>query len=188
MSLDKPSLIEKEKVVVPAMEAEPKERIAGIFIQKETLHNMDMERIYVANFVAAEIVKQFVLTPHAQQEAVDKLVDRTLNWMEIDEYQQMEMIKAVLSQEAVIEWLRQQDHIRKDADMVDTGIDEEGSYVVTAFYTKMNRDMKRMLQKQMSKKDQEKLETAVNILDGNQNLIDLATEKLKRKQAKGFRK
>lgn len=147
-----------------------------------------MERIYVANFVVAEIVKHFTLLPIAQMEAVDKLVDRTPNWMDIDEHEQVEMIKAVLAQEAVIEYLRQQGHIRKEVDMVESGIDEEGSYVVTAFYTKMNREMKRMLQKQMSKADQDKLETAVNILDGNDTLIDLASAKLKKMQAKGYRK
>lgn len=183
MSLDKPTLINKEKIAPPAaMEAEPKERIAGIFIQKETIQNMDMERIYVANFVVAEIVKHFVLVPALQMEAVDKLVDRTPNWMEIDEHKQVEMIKAVLAQEAVIEYLRQEGHIRKNVDMVETGIDEEGSYVVTAFYTQMNREMKRMLKNKMSKKDQDRLEAAVNILDGNENLIDLAAAKLKKMQ------
>ena len=183
----------KEKETLPLPEA-PKEEVQapeempGIFISKERIQNMDMERIMVANYAVAMMLEHVQLNEEEQMRAVDKLVDRTPNWLKLKPEVQMEKIKSCLRQETVIEYLRSLDLIRKNVDMVESGIDNEGSVVVRAFYTEMNREMRRMLQKNMKQEDVDRMEQAVNILESDSNLVDLAAERIKRMAQKGKKK
>jgi hypothetical protein len=152
------------------------EEVPGIFITKDTISNMDMERI---------LVQRTRLSRAAQEEAVDKLVDRTPNFLKLKDEVRIEKIKAVLTQETVVEYLRHEGIIRKNVDMVEVGVDEEGSVVVTAFYTKMNREMRRAIQKQFTADQVAKAEQAVNILAGDDNLVDLAAARLKKMSEQG---
>jgi hypothetical protein len=157
----------------------------GIFISKETISNMEMERIMVAGFAVVDILSRTQLSQSAQEEAIDKLVDRTPNFIKLKPEVAVEKIKMVLTQETVIEYLRHQDIIRKNADMVEVGVDKEGSLVVTAFYTKLSRDVRRALKKQYDAKDMAKAEAAINILEGEDNLVSLAAARLKKLQESG---
>lgn len=176
------------KELVPAPEAmKPYEDVEmpGIFISKETISNMEMERIMVAGFAVVDILSRTQLSQAAQEEAIDKLVDRTPNFIKLKPEVAVEKIKMVLTQETVIEYLRHQDIIRKNSDMVEVGVDEEGSLVVTAFYTKLSRDVRRALKKQYDAKDMAKAEAAINILEGEDNLVSLAAARLKKIQEGG---
>ncbi|MDK2600627.1 hypothetical protein QO179_24345 [Bacillus stercoris] len=161
------------------------EGLSGIFIAEYQMSNMKLERIVVSNPAIVAILEVTKLQKEAQEEAVFNLVDRTENWLELEEEVRIDKIKAVLTQETVIEYLRSKDVIRAQCDLVQVGIDQEGSIVVEAYYTEMNREQRRAMKNAMSKKQRENLASAVNILSGNDNLVDLAAKKLEKLKKKG---
>lgn len=177
---------EVKELALPEAIAELEE-VPGIFITKDTISNMDMERILVAGFAVVDIIQRTKLSRSAQEEAVDKLVDRTPNFLKLKEEVRIDKIKAVLTQETVVEYLRHEGLIRKNVDMVEVGVDEEGSVVVTAFYTKMNRELRRAIKKQYDAEQMAKAEAAFNILEQQGNLVDLATARLKKMQEQGVK-
>ena len=159
------------------------EGVSGIFIAEYQMNNMKLERIVVSNPAILAILKVTQLSKEAQEEAVMQLVARTPEWLSIEPEEQIARIKAVLTQESIIEFLKEKEVIRKDCDVVETGIDIEGSVVIEAYYTQLNREQRRAIDKSMSEQEKEKLAEAVNILSGNDNLVDLAAAKLKKIQA-----
>jgi hypothetical protein len=158
------------------------EGMSGIFIAEYQMNNMKMERIVVSNPAIIAILKVTQLSPEAQEEAVMDLVARTPEWLDIEPEIQMERIKAVLTIESVIEYLKVKEVVRKGCDMVQSGIDVEGSVVIEAYYTQLNREQRRAIDKSMSEQQKEDMVNAVNILSGNDKLIDLAAAKLKKMQ------
>jgi hypothetical protein len=163
------------------------EGMSGIFIAEHQMNNMKMERIVVSGPAIVAILKVTQLSPAAQEEAVMDLVGRTPEWLDLEPEVQVDRIKAVLTQESVIEYLKNKEVIRPQCDMVQTGIDIEGSVVIEAYYTTLNREQRRAIDKSMSDKQKQDMREAVNILSGNDNLVDLAAAKLKKMQeaAKG---
>ena len=139
---------------------------------------MEKERILVADFAIVDILQRTQLSQKAQEDAVDRLVDRTLNWMKLKEEVRMNKIKTVLTEETVIEYLRHEGIIRKDADMVEAGVDKEGSIVVTVFYTRVPRAIRRAIAKETNEKKVREMETALNILDEDMDLVQAAAAKL----------
>jgi hypothetical protein len=166
-----------------AMQEQEQEEVTGIIITKDRVSNMDMERIMVAGFAVVDILQRTRLSQSAQEEAVDRLVDRTPNFLKLKEEERVEKIKAVLIQETVIEYLRHEGIIREKVDMVDSGVDEEGSVVVTAYYTHVSREIRRALKKQYDEDQMRKAEAAINILQGDDKLVDLAAARLRKMQA-----
>lgn len=158
--------------------------IPGIYISEHKMNNMDMERIVVSNPATKRILDITRLPEKLQEKAVNDLVDRTLNWLELEPEEQTEKIKVVLTIETVFEYLKEKDIIRKNADVGELGIDEEGSVVITVYYTNLSREMRRAGMRNMSKKEHEKMRRAVNILGGNENLIDLAAKRLEKERKK----
>jgi hypothetical protein len=159
------------------------EGMSGIFIAEYQLNNMKMERIVVSGPAIVAILKVTKLSEKAQEDAVMELVARTPEWLDIEPEEQVDKIKAVLTQESVIEYLKTKEIIRAKCDMVQTGIDVEGSIVVEAYYTELNREQRRAIDKSMSEKEKQDMVEAVNILSGNDNLVDMAAAKLKKIQA-----
>lgn len=158
------------------------EGISGIFIAEYDMSNMKLERIVVSGAAILAILKVTELSQEAQEEAVIDLVEREPNWLDIEPEIQIERIKAVLTQETVIEYLKEKGAIRKKCDMVQTGIDKEGSIVIEAYYTELNREQRRAIDRAMSEEKKQDMAKAVNILSGNDNLIDLAAKKLEKLQ------
>ena len=161
------------------------EGLSGIFIAEYEMSNMKLERIVVSGPAIVAILKITQLSQKAQEEAVNLLVDRTPEWNDIEPEIQIERIKAVLTQESVIEYLVTKNVIRKKCDMVQTGIDEEGSIVIEAYYTQLNREQRRAIDKTLSKEKKEDMAQAVNILSGQDNIVELAAKRLEKLKAEG---
>lgn len=153
--------------------------LAGIYLAEFKMSNMDMERIVVSNPAIIEVLKVTKLSEAAQEEAVEDLVGRTTNWLELETEEQIAKIKAVLTQESVIEYLRAKDIIRDKVDVLQTGIDEEGSIVIEAYYTNLNREQRRAVEQTMSDAQKKRMAEAVNVL-GQENIIDLARKKMEK--------
>lgn len=159
------------------------EGLSGIFIAEYEMANMTLERIVVSNPAILAILSVTKLTPEAQEEAVYLLVDRTPEWHDLDVEIQVEKIKATLTQESVIEFLKDKEAIRPNCNMVQTGIDQEGSIVIEAYYTQLNREQRRLISKSMTDEQKDGMREAVNILSGNDNIVDLAAKKLEKLKA-----
>lgn len=153
--------------------------LAGIYLAEFKMSNMDMERIVVSNPAIIEVLKVTKLSEAAQEEAVEDLVGRTTNWLELETEEQIAKIKAVLTQESVIEYLRAKNIIRDKVDVLQTGIDEEGSIVIEAYYTNLNREQRRAVEQTMSDAQKKRMAEAVNVL-GQENIIDLARKKMEK--------
>lgn len=163
------------------------EGLSGIFISEHDMNNMRMERIVVSNPAILAILKVTQLPEAKQEEAVAQLVDRTAEWMELEPEVQMERIKAVLTQETIIEYLVEKEYITAKCDMVNTGIDVEGSVVIEAYYVKLSREQRRAFKKASTDEEREKMAAAVNIL-GQENIVDLAQKKIEKMREKKVRK
>lgn len=159
------------------------EGMSGIFIAEYEIGNMILERIVVSNPAILAILKVTKLSLEAQEEAVFALVDRVEQWHSLEGEEQVDHIKAVLTQETIIEYLRSKDIIRDKCTMVQAGIDPEGSIVIEAYYVQMNREQRRLIEKTMTEKQKKEISEAVNILSGNDKIIDLATKKLEKLKA-----
>lgn len=159
--------------------------MSGIFVSEHKMNNMDMHRIVVCDAAIQVILSSTKLSLEAQEEAVNKLVDRTPGWLKLDEVDQINRIKSVLTQETVLEYLIYKEAVTNKVDTVEIGVDEEGSVVVFAYYTNRNREQRRAAKKQYSPTQVEALERAVNLFETNDNLVDLAQKKLERLQKEG---
>ena len=166
------------------------EILSGIFLAEYKLNNMNMERIVVVDAAIQTILKITRLSLEAQEEAVFKLADRTADWLDLDEAEQIAKIKTVLTQETVLAYLQEVGIVRDKVDTVDLGIDEEGSIVVYAYYTNLSRAQRRKMERALSEGDKNALVDAFNILSGEENkLIDLAAKKIEKlkQEGKNFR-
>jgi hypothetical protein len=172
-------------------EKEFKELMSGIFIDEHTMNNMDMHRIVVSDYAIQSILKTTKLSLKAQEEAVQGLVDRTPNWETLGADEdatyaiQIDKIKTILTQETVLEYLIHDGVITKKVDTVEIGIDPEGSVVVEAYYTNLNRESRRKAAKKTTPVQKAAMERAVNILGSNDNLLDLAAKKLEKLKQQG---
>lgn len=161
------------------------EGMNGIFITEHEMSNMKVERIVVSNPAILAILKVTLLSPEAQEQAIYDLVDRTPEWDDLDVEVQVAKMKAILTQETIIEYLKAKEVIRAKCDLVETGIDEEGSVVIEAFYVSLNREQRRMMDKVIPKEEKQQMREAVNILSGNDNLVDLAAKRLEKLKEEG---
>ena len=114
-----------------------------IFRSAETYGNMKKERFIVPQQSTFFICENFVLTEESQKTTVNKLVDRTPDWMSLEEEEQKDAIKATLVLQTVAEYLYKEDYITKACDMYENGYDKDGNVVLDAFYiTKTQEQIK----------------------------------------------
>lgn len=153
----------------------------GIFMTEHEMQNMKMERFVVSNEAIIGILKKVQLTKDEQEEAVDMLVHRTPEWNDLDTEDQIQRIKAVLTTETVLIYLQARKYLRANLDLVELGIDQEGSIVVYAFYMGTNRAKRRAMEKKYGEEGVKEIVESTNFL-GGQNIIDLAKKKMERMQ------
>lgn len=155
----------------------------GIFLTKQEIANMQLEHIHVPDYGVHQILKTVNLTAESQQEVIDTLVDRTPHWMKLSDEERTNKMKIVLAQETVVEYLRLNEMVRQEADMLEVGIDEEGTIVVSVYYIEKNEEVDNALKKP-SQEEIARLEREVNILDGRMDLVEEAKKRLEKKQGK----
>lgn len=155
----------------------------GLFVTEHDMQNMQMERFVVSNLAILEILKQVKLTIEEQEEAVDALVHRTTEWRYLDTEDQIERIKSVLTTESILVYLQEKEYIKPNIDLVEVGVDEEGSIVVYAYYTGTNREKRRALKKKYGEEGIKEMIDSLNFM-GGQNIVDLAKEKMERMEKK----
>lgn len=154
----------------------------GIFMTEHDMQNMKMERFVVSNLAVLDILKKVQLTLDEQQEAVDALVHRTPEWKELETEDQIARIKSVLTTETIIIYLQARNYVRANVDIIEVGVDEEGSVVVYSFYTGTNREKRRAYKKKHGEKEIQDMVESLNFL-GGQNIVDLAQKKIERMEA-----
>lgn len=159
----------------------------GIKVTKQDVSNMRIEHFNISTEIVQAIVQQLKLTEEAQNEVVDKLVDRTPEWMDLESEEQTNKIKAALIEETIIEFLRLNEYVRKDVEMIDIGISDDLSILASAFYIKHDKTVEKELKQNMSKEELDKLENQINILDGSINIIEEAKKKLNKQNAVPFK-
>lgn len=151
--------------------------ILGIFITQQEVANMKVDHIHVTDFAIQTILKTVHLNQDSQNEIVDKLVDRNPNWARLTPESQINKIKVALTQETVAEYLRLNKYISENVDMLEMGIDKEGSIVVSAFYIEQPEAVKNALP-QLSEEEVNEMEAQMNILDGSIDILGEAKKKL----------
>ncbi|WP_455660789.1 hypothetical protein [Pradoshia sp.] len=157
--------------------------VLGIFIQKNDIANMGLETIHVTDFAIQTILKTIKLLPEVQEEVVDKLVDRTPNWGTLESDEQLDKIKTALTYETVIEYLRLENYIREDADMIEVAVDEEGSIVVSVYYVAKTDETAKLFKDEMSEEQINQLENQMNQVHAfdMDNILEEAKKRLEKK-------
>lgn len=154
--------------------------VLGIFITKNEISNLNVEYIHVTDFAIQTILKTIRLNQEAQQEVIDKMVDRTPNYFQLDPEVQVSKIQTTLTIETVVEYLRLHEYIREGIDMIEVGIDQEGSIVVSAFYVEKTETLEKVFNEEMSEEQINELEKQVNILDGSINIYEEAKKRVEK--------
>ncbi|PFB64374.1 hypothetical protein [Bacillus cereus] len=152
--------------------------VLGIFITKNEVANLNMEHIHVSDFAIQTILKTIRLTPEVQAEVIDKMVERTPGYFQLTPEEQVNKIKTTLTIETVVEYLRLHEYIREGIDMIEVGIDPEGSIIVSAFYVEQNETLDKVFRKDLTPEEIDQLEKEVNILDGQVNIYEEAKKRL----------
>ncbi|WP_263117553.1 hypothetical protein [Bacillus subtilis] len=157
--------------------SEPKE-VLGIFITKNEISNLNIEHIHVTDYAIQTILKTVRLNEEVQKEVVDKMVDRTPDFFKLSHEEQVNKIKTVLTFETVIEYLRLNDYIHEGIDMIETGIDNEGSIVVSAFYANNTEITDSIFANGMTEEEVNQMEKDFNVIDSSINIVEEAKKKM----------
>ncbi|PFP65215.1 hypothetical protein COK00_11380 [Bacillus cereus] len=157
--------------------------VLGIFITKNEVANLNMEHIHVSDFAIQTILKTIRLNPEVQAEVIDKMVERTPGYFQLDPEEQVNKIKTTLTIETVVEYLRLHEYIREGIDMIEVGIDPEGSIIVSAFYVGQDEALDKVFRKELTPEEIDQLEKEVNILDGQVNIYEEAKKRLDQMKA-----
>lgn len=126
-----------------------------IFRDTEVFENMRRDRFIIPQATSYEITQKVVLTKESQEIAVRKLVDRTPDWLDLEEEEQHQEIKAALLLYTVAQFLYKENYISNECSMYENGFDKEGNVVLDAFYIRETK-----LQKQMAKEFKNKKVTS----------------------------
>lgn len=160
-----------------------KEMKSPIFKTEKTISNMRIETIVVPETSVREYLKGAQLTESAQKKAVHDLVDRTPQWLTLTDEQQKAAIVMAMTQETVLYKLIESGEIGEKCDYYEAEFDKEDSLIVTAYYTTVNRKLRRALEKQTKEERarQERMDQAINILAQNESIIKLAKKRMEEK-------
>lgn len=155
----------------------------GIFKTSQKVHNMDIDTFVVSGFAIENILKVTDIPRERQLEAIDKLVARTPDYLELEPEDAYAKIKVALTQETVIAYLEHEQQIdtKKHDVMYECGIDLEGSIQLKVFYPNTPRDVRRAIDKQLGAKGKKKQEEAIEFLGMNEDLLEAAKRKLEEK-------
>lgn len=107
-----------------------------IFRSSDTYANMRKERFTIPLETAEYIAKTYKLNQQRMSDAVNKLVDRTPHWLDMDEEEQKEEIRAILLLETVAYYLYDNKSIQETCNMYENGFDANGNVILDAFYIK----------------------------------------------------
>lgn len=127
-----------------------------IFKSVDNHGNMRRERFVVPQAASYEITQQAVLTEESQKIVVEKLVDRTPHWLDLEPKEQKDEIKAALLLNTVAYFLYNKGYITEDCDMYENGFDKDGNVVLDAFYikeTKLQKEMKKNFEEKRANKE-----------------------------------
>lgn len=124
------------------------ELLTGINIAKENVSNMTIETIYVAPDAVSYILNNINLDTKEQEQLTDELVDRTKDWLELEDDVQIEKIEIAFIQGTVVKYLISSKTIRAECSGYSVGIrEDDGAVVVEATYVHLNREERRMWEK-----------------------------------------
>ena len=139
-----------------------------IFTSSEEFSNMRRVRFIVPQASSYEITQKVVLTEESQKIAVSKLVDRTPHWLDLEEQEQKDEIKAALLLYTVAHFLYQEDDITDDCTMDENGFDKDGNIVLDAFYvkeTKLQKQVQQDFKNKRIEKEEEKKNSVFSLVD-----------------------
>lgn len=155
------------------------DEVLGIFISTNELSNMQIDRIQVTDFAIQTILKTIHLNKEVQEEAIDRMIDRTPTYFALTSAEQIDKIKITLTFETVVEYLRLKDYIRENVYMIETGVDVEGTIVISAFYVKSTEVTDKVFNDSISEEQEKQLEKDINIIDSSINVVEEAKKRLK---------
>lgn len=126
-----------------------------IFRTRDNFSNMRKDRFVIPQPTTLFICENYVLKKDSQATTVNKLVDRTPDWMEMEEEDQLEAIKAALVLQTVAEYLNTKNMIQSNCTMFENGFDKDGNVILDAFYIKENK-VKAGWEKEFQQKETDK--------------------------------
>lgn len=168
------------------------QKYSGIILQKSKVQQMDIHDIIVTTEAIEYILHTTKLSKEHQEETVAKLVARTPDYHELEMEDALAKITTALTQESVVAYLAHEGIIDTDKHdvMYECGIDEEGSVHVKVMYPNTPRDIRRMLDKKLSKEEKANMEQIVEKLGNDPVLLKAAEQRLieRAKEAKKSQK
>lgn len=144
-----------------------------IFKDIRPFKNMTIHHFTVP-FASIERIIPLVQLPLEMQEyATAELVKRTPNWLDLEEDAQMELIKASLTQETVLQYLINTGQVTEDAELYENSFDSEGTLHLDVFYIENAKTKEEILALKTKKRKQKKAK-----------IVSFEEQKLKRKLKK----
>lgn len=117
------------------------------------MSNMTKERFVVPQSSIEKILNIYILPEELQKEAVNQLVDRRHDWLDLTEEEQLNQIKSILLLETVTFFLYHNDYIREGSDMYHNGFDKDGNVSLDVFYIEDAEINNRLEQAKITKRE-----------------------------------
>lgn len=131
----------KENILDKAIKLYEETGQIPVFKTTQKHANMTIDKFVVPQNMTMQIINDFDLDKGIQSDAINKLVDRTPNWLDLSEEDQKNEIKATLTLETVANYLYHMDFITDKCDMYENGFDKDGNVVLDAFYVENGKTL-----------------------------------------------
>lgn len=143
---------------------ELKENELPVFKSSQEMANMTIDTFIVPQASFYEMKERFVLPRDFQSKVIEKLVDETPNWLDLEEEEQVAEIKMKLILETVAQYLYAHDYISENCTMYDNGFDKNGNVMLNAFYVK-DTEKGQAVQVAIDKKKQKQSKKVTSLAD-----------------------
>lgn len=152
--------------------------LLGLTTSTAKISNMSIETITVPDKVIQSVLKHIRLNQDAQDEVMDKLVDRTPGYFELHPEEQVAKVTTALTIETVIEFLRLTEYIREDVSMLENGISDESAIVITAYYIRDHEVTNKVFADEMTEEQVNQMEREINLFNSEVDIYEEAKKRL----------
>lgn len=103
-----------------------------ILVSHSKVKNMKVKELIINHSIVENILNTVVLTEEAQSEALDALIDRNPNWLELKLETQKALIYKEMKETTILTYLNANNYL-PNVDSCSIAVNEDGDYYITAF-------------------------------------------------------
>lgn len=103
-----------------------------ILVSHSKVKNMKVKELIINHSIVDNILNTVILTEEAQLEALDALIERNPNWLELKIETQKALIYKEMKEVTILTYLNANNYL-PNVDSCSVAVNEDGDYYITAF-------------------------------------------------------